>query len=375
VGGERVRAFNPRPLSELPPVPLDGALQSLHERAALGLGRLDGLASLLPSPDVFLYAYVRKEAVLSSQIEGTQSSLAELLLFEIDEAPGVPLDDVVETSNYVEAMELGIELLATLPLSVRLLHEVHKRLLARGRGSDKSPGAFRRTQNWVGGTRPTTAEYVPPPPNKVAAAMADLERFINDKNPGTSVLVRAAVAHVQFESIHPYLDGNGRVGRLLIVLLLIEARALQRPLLYLSLYFKQNRGLYYELLNEVRSSGSWKNWLEFFLTGVVETSENTVAAARRLLALFEVDRERIQKQGRSAGSALRVHDALIRRPLGALPSFANRTGLSFPATAAAVARLEDLGIVREITGRRRDRIYSYAAYLKELSEGAEPIPR
>ena len=244
-GGEMVNAFVPNPLPPIPPLELSGARQRLLERATLAIGRLDSVSTLLPDPQLFLYAYVRREAVLSSQIEGTQSSLSDLLLFELDEVPGVPFDDVVEVSNYIAALEYGMaRLRADFPLCNRLLREMHIHLMARGRGSDKTPGDFRRSQNWIGGTRPGNARFVPPPPQEVEPCMAALEQFINQPADTTPVLIKAALAHVQFETIHPFLDGNGRLGRLLIALLLHQGGLLSQPLLYLSLYFKQHRPLY-----------------------------------------------------------------------------------------------------------------------------------
>jgi len=333
---------------------------------------MDSLASLLPDTTLFLYAYVRKEAVLSSQIEGTQSSLSDLLLFELDEAPGVPIDDVVEVSNYVAALEHGLRRLREgFPLSNRLIREVHGILLSRGRGSEKSPGEFRRSQNWIGGTRPGNAAFVPPPPALVAECMGDFERFIHDERTDLPVLAKVGLAHVQFETIHPFLDGNGRVGRLLITLLLSHAGILREPLLYLSLYFKQNRSTYYTLLDTVRREGDWEAWLGFFLEGVRQTAEGAVDTARRLVKLFQEDRTHIVPYGRRASSALRVHDALKARPITSLPEVCQRTALSFPAAAAAMDLLMELGIAREITGKARNRIFVYSRYVSILNEGTE----
>ena len=315
-GGETVRAFTPDPLPPVPPLAFEGALQQSLERALLALGRLDGLSTLLPDTGLFLYGYVRKEAVLSSQIEGTQSSLSDLLLFELRQAPGVPIDDVVEVSNYVAAMEHGLQRLREgFPLSSRLIREIHGVLLAHGRGSQKDPGQFRQTQNWIGGSRPGNAVFVPPPPQAVADCMSDLERFLHSEEDSTPVVVRAGLAHVQFETIHPFLDGNGRVGRLLVTFLLCQAKVLREPLLYLSLYLKQHRDEYYEHLDRVRKDGDWESWIEFFLNGVGQSAESAVSTARRLADLFEADRNRIQQEGRAAGSALRVHDVLKQRPV------------------------------------------------------------
>ena len=361
-GGEQVRAFAPNPLPPVPDVVLDRPLQQSLESASLALGRLDGVSTLLPDKEIFLYIYARKEAVLSSQIEGTQSSLSDLLLFELDEAPGVPFDDVVEVSSYVGALEHGLN---------RLIREIHGVLLSRGRGSGKLPGEFRRSQNWVGGSRPGNAVFVPPPHTAVPDCMARLERFLHAHDDGLPTLIRAGLAHVQFETIHPFLDGNGRVGRLLITLLLCNAGVLRDPLLYLSLYLKQRRDAYYQLLEQVRRTGDWEQWLAFFLDGVRSTAEGAVAASRRLSEMFVSDRAAIERHGRRTGSALRVHDALSARPLLSLPAVRRLTGLSFPASSAAMDLLGELGIAREITGRRRNRLFVYDRYLSILNEGTE----
>lgn len=326
----------------------------------------------LPNTSLFLYAYVRKEAVLSSQIEGTQSSLSDLLLFELDEAPGVPLDDVVEVSNYVAALDHGLaRLRGGFPLSNRLIREIHGVLLSRGRGSGKEPGEFRRSQNWIGGSRPGNAAFVPPPHHLVPECMSALERFLHVDAPELPAVVRAGLAHVQFETIHPFLDGNGRVGRLLITFLLCHDGVLRDPLLYLSLYLKQNRATYYALLDAVRREGDWEAWLVFFLEGVRQTAEGAVTTAQRLATLFREDRERVAPTGRRAGSALRVHEALKARPLASVQDACARTGLSFPAAASAVDLLVDLGIARELTGKRRNRLFAYDRYLAILNEGTE----
>jgi Fic family protein len=372
VGGENVRAFVPAPLPPSPTLALDGDLQRLLEAAVLAVGRLDGVSALLPDKALFLYAYVRKEAVLSSQIEGTQSSLSDLLLFELDEAPGVPLDDVVEVSNYVAALDHGLTRLHEgFPLSSRLIREIHEVLLSRGRGSSKAPGEFRSSQNWIGGSRPGNAAFVPPPPLLVPDCMAALERFLHAEGGGLPVLVRAGLAHVQFETIHPFLDGNGRVGRLLITLLLCHAGVLREPLLYLSLYFKQHRPTYYELLDRVRHDGDWEAWLSFFLEGVKQVAEGAVATAERLGAMFRSDRARIEGAGRRAGSALRVHEALKVRPIQSMSTARAAAVLSFPAASSAMDLLIELGIARELTGKRRNRLFVYDQYLNVLSEGTE----
>jgi len=371
-GGESVRAFVPLPLPPVPLLEFGGGLQQSLEAAVLALGRLDGVSSLLPDRELFLYSYVRKEAVLSSQIEGTKSSLSDLLLFELDEAPGVPRDDVVEVSTYVAALDHGLTRLREgFPLSNRLLREIHGVLLSRGRGSGKDPGEFRRSQNWIGGTRPGNAAFVPPPHTAVPDCMAALERFLHAADDGLPALVRAGLAHVQFETIHPFLDGNGRVGRLLITLQLCHAGVLGDPLLYLSLYFKQRRQEYYALLDLVRREGDWEAWLSFFLEGVRVTAEGAVETARRLAAMFREDRARIEAQGRRAGSALRVHAAIKARPILSLPEVCRTTGLSFPAASAAMDLLAAMKIARELTGKPRNRLFVYDRYLDVLNEGTE----
>ena len=369
--GETVRAFVP---ARLPPRPaLDlAALQNPLEKALLALGRLDSLAVLLPDTHLFLYTYIRKEAVLSSQIEGTQSSLSDFLLYELEELPGVPLDDVIEVSNYVTALEHGLHRMREgFPLCNRLIREIHAELLSRGRGSDKAPGEFRRSQNWIGGSRPGTARFVPPPAQAVLDCMSDLEHFLHARDDGLSALLRAGLTHVQFETIHPFLDGNGRVGRLLITFMLCHDGVLREPMLYLSLYFKQHREDYYALLNDVRQNGDWEAWLLFFLEGVTQTAEGAVQTAQRLLSLFQEDQSRVQQTGRAAGSALRVHQVLQERPIASLQELANRTELSFPAVTAGMQTLEQLGVARELTGKKRNRLFGYDQYLAILGEGTE----
>jgi Fic family protein len=335
---------------------------------------LDSVSLLLPDPDIFLYAYVRREAVLSSQIEGTQSTLQQLLLFELEEAPGVPLDDVVEVSNYVAALTHGLQRLQEgFPLSNRLIREMHAILLSKGRGSEKSPGEFRRSQNWIGGTRPGNAHFVPPPPDYVPECMAALERFLHNEGNPYPTLVKAALAHVQFETIHPFLDGNGRIGRLLIAFVLHHDRLLSQPLLYLSLYFKQHRAEYYRLLDRVRLEGDWEAWLDFFLEGVKQTAHNAVETAKRLVMLFLEDERRIQQARRRASTTLQVFRMLCERPLTSINQVSKRTGLSFPTAAKAMEALIALGIVREVTGQRRNRVFAYEQYLNILSEGAEAL--
>lgn len=372
-GGETVHAFVPAPLPPNPPLDLGGTRQTLLERATLALGRLDSISLLLPDPRLFLYAYVRREAVLSSQIEGTQSSLSDLLLFELDEVPGVPFDDVVEVSNYIAALEHGMARLREgFPLCNRLLREMHAKLMARGRGSEKAPGEFRRSQNWIGGTRPGNAQFVPPPPQQVEPCMAALESFIHGEADTAPVLLKAALAHVQFETIHPFLDGNGRLGRLLIALLLHQGGLLAQPLLYLSLYFKQHRAVYYELLDRVRGDGDWEVWVDFFLEGVEQIANGAVQTARRLVALFQQDTQRAQVAGRGAANVLRALDALRQRPMSSLRQLCEDTGMAFPTASKSMQALVTLSIARELTGQRRNRVFVYDGYLNILNEGSEP---
>lgn len=371
--GERYRAYLPAPLPPNPPVQFEGELISRLEEANRAVGRLDGMAGLLPDIQLFLYQYVRKEAVLSSQIEGTQSSLSDLLLYELDEVPGVPLDDVQEVSNYVAALNHGLQRLQEgFPLSLRLLREIHGILLAGSRGAHKQPGEFRRSQNWLGGSRPGNAAFVPPPPDRLMECLDPFEKFLNEEHPHLPVLVRAALAHVQFETIHPFLDGNGRLGRLLISLMLWEAGVLNQPLLYLSLFFKINRLEYYDRLQSVRTRGDWEGWLSFFLRGVHETAQQAVETARSSLALFEADRERIRGLGRIAGSCLRLHEHLQRRPVTTIADATAGTGVNRTSITRCLQHLEELEIVRELTGNRRNRVFVYDRYIEVLSEGTEP---
>ena len=373
VAGETVRAYIPSPLPPDPPVGL-GPFYGRIEAANRALGHLDGVTSILPDTPLFLYMYVRKEALLSSQIEGTQSSLSDLLLYESDVAPTVPLDDVREVSNYVAAMDLGMRRIKEgFPLSNRLLKEIHASLLREGRGKTKDPGAFRRSQNWIGGTRPGNAHYVPPPPEQVADCMSDLERFIHDRKKPLPLLVRAALVHVQFETIHPFLDGNGRLGRLLITLLLHAEDALREPVLYLSLYLKTHRQTYYDLLQRVRTDGDWESWLDFFLDAIEETSRQAADTAKGILEVFDADRKAIEALGRPAGSALQVHQYIQARPMISVADAAEILSISVPTIRKSIDHLVDLGILTETTGRRRDRIFVYNKYMQILSQGTEPL--
>jgi len=368
---EAFEAFVPFALPPNPPPDVD---LDLLEKANRAVGRLDALTLLLPDPSLFLYFYVRKEAVLSSQIEGAQSSLSDLLLHEYREAPGVPIGHVEEVSQYVAALYHGLERLrGGFPLSLRLIREIHGVLLSKGRGSTKEPGEFRRSQNRIGGSGPGNARFVPPPPEEVMGCMSDLERYLQDQPTRTPVLLKAALSHVQFETIHPFLDGNGRLGRLLITFLLCTEGVLSEPLLYLSLYFKTHRDTYYDLLQRVRLDGDWEAWMTFFMEGVIETAEQAVKTAQRIMNLFADDRTRIDGMGQAAGNVSRVHAYLQKKPVLEIPRASQEIGISQPTVTSALKRLEEIGVVREITGKARDRIYVYNEYLDILAEGTEPL--
>ena len=372
-GTETVRAYVPPPLPPDPAIKLDG-LQQLLEQASRAVGRLDGLTEVVPDVPLYVYSWVRKDAVLSSQIEGTQSSISDLLMFENGDAPGVPVHDVQDVSNYVAAMEHGLKRMRSgFPLSLRLIREMHEVLLSRGRGANQQPGEFRRSQNWIGGSRPGNAAFIPPPPEMVEDCMGNLEAFFYEARPDLPVLVQAGMIHVQFESIHPFLDGNGRIGRLLITMLLCSRGVMTEPILYLSLYFKNNRAAYYELLNRVRSEGAWEAWLDFFLTGVRDTANEAADAARRMMALFAEHRRRIEMLGRPAASVLLVYRYMQRHPIISIVRAAPEIGISAPTVAKSLGHLRRLGIAREMTGRQRHRMFVYEPYLAILNEGTEPI--
>jgi len=374
VAGEDVWAFVPRALPPHPVVALDDDLSAKLTAATHALGGLQAVGGFLPDPNLFLHMYVRKEAVLSSQIEGTAASLADLLLAEHEAAPGVPLDDVGEASLYVRALAHGIRRLRSphgLPLSRRLLMEVHGQLFSEGRGATRLPGEFRRSQNWIGGTRPGNAAFVPPPWERVDDLVADLERFLHSPmNP----LVKAALAHVQLETIHPFLDGNGRVGRMLITFVLCDSGLLDEPLLYLSLHLKQHRSTYYDLLTRVRTHGDWEAWLGFFLDGVAETARAAITTTQRVGQLLADDRARMIDAGVNA-SAHRVHAHLSRHGVVArVPALSSELQMTPMTIYGALNALEDLGLIREITGGRRGRVWMYDAYVALLAEGTTDPP-
>lgn len=370
-GGRACQAFIPAPLPPQPPLLLDSKLLRRINQAMLALGRLDALSTLLPDADLFLYSYVRKEAVMSSQIEGTQSSLSDLMLFEMEGIPGVPMDDVQEVSCYVNALSLGVQRIREgQPIAFRLLTELHRALMTSGRGINKSPGEFRRNQVWIGGHRADEAEFVPTPANELANCWADLERFINDVPEPTDPLIKAALAHVQFETIHPFMDGNGRLGRLLIPLILVASGVLSQPLLYLSVFFKKHRQVYYDRLQQVRLTGDWEGWLLFFADAVAETAQQAVATAQHLNVMRTEHQALLPELGRIAPSARRVLDALFEHPVANISTLVQRTGLT-PATVGKMMEAlagPKLNLVKEMTGQKRNRVYAYSAYIDILNQ-------
>lgn len=369
---ERFKAFVPQSLPPMPPLERSKDLELALSRADQMLGRLDGISRVLPSVELLLYFYTRKEAVLSSQIEGTQTTFSEYLFFEMDAASAANADDIQEVSNYVAAMQHGLKRLREgFPLSLRLLREIHAELLRTGRGSEKGPGEFRNKQNWVGGSRPGNALYVPPPQAEMLEALHSFEKFLYEGAHEFPVLIQAAMLHVQFETIHPFQDGNGRLGRLLMTLLLIERRVLSLPLLYLSLYLKQNRDEYFEHLQTVRMEGRWEEWIAFFLEAVARTAERAVQLAHDILQLVERDAKKIEEAGRSSGAAKKVFAALQRSPYLSAAQATRLSGVSFPTAMSGLQTLETLGLVKEITGNMRGRIYLYTEYVRLMNEGTD----
>lgn len=364
-------AFLPAPLPPEPPLALTGALPALLSQADRTLGRLDGSVLTLPNPDLFVFMYVRKEAVLSSQIEGTQSSLQDLLAAEADMFDEHMPRDVDEVVNYVRAMKHGLARLSELPVSVRLIREIHAELMRGVRGGRLQPGELRRSQNWIGpgGCTLATARFVPPPHEEVPQALGDLEKFLHGDQGGLPPLVKIALAHVQFETIHPFLDGNGRVGRLLITFLLTECGVLHKPVLYLSHYFRAHRQAYYEHLQAVRDGGAWEAWLEFFLKGVIEVATEAADTARRIQLLREQHRTAITDHlGRAAGNGHRVLESLFDRPIVTVADVPELTGTTYAAANALVGRLAELGILTEMTGYARNRRFRYEPYIRLFTD-------
>lgn len=369
VGGEEIRAFVPAPLPPAPPLAIDGPLQRRLEAAALAIGRLDGACGGDAHAGVLRYACVRKEAVLSSRVEGIHVSLEDLLRFELGAASGTSRDDLVEVANHVRALEHGLQRLREgMPPSGRLLRELHGILLSSERGRDKAPGAYRREQNWIGGGHPVAARFVPPPPGELEGCMAALDRFLSAENAGLPLLARAALAHAQFERIHPFRTGNGRLGRLLVSVLFESLGLTREPMLAVSTYVMRHRATYYERLDQVSRGGDWEAWVAFFLDAVREAADDAAALSRALAALFASDRERIRRSGRRASSALRVHRSLMASPVLSIPAIRERAALSYPACSASVDLLVDLGIARQMTRGRRNRVFGYGGYLAILTE-------
>lgn len=369
-------AFIPAALPPTPPIKLDGEGQSLLSQADRALGRLDGSIQTLPNSDLFVLMYVRKEAVLSSQIEGTQSSLNDLLAAEASVLSPDRPKDVADVVNYVHAMNFGLERLRTLPLSIRLIKEIHDRLLSGARGSHLTPGELRRSQNWIGppGCTLNDASFVPPPPDQVARLLSDLEKFLHVPT-DMPLLIQIGLVHAQFETIHPFLDGNGRVGRLLISFLLCQRDILLKPVLYLSHYFKRHRTEYYERLQAVRDRGDWENWLSFFLRGVVEVSAEATNTARHILALREEHRAKATASlGRATGNGIRVLEHLYQQPILSVTDVQKLTRTTFPAANQLVSRLVKLGIISEMTGQKRHRRFHYEPYIKLFNDPAPEFP-
>ena len=368
------RAFLPAPLPPEPPILLEGNLRNLLSRADRMLGRLDGAIQTLPAAELFVFMYVRKEAVLSSQIEGTRSSLHDVLDAEARVFRPDRPDDVHEVINYVGAMQYGLERLRELPLSVRLIREIHERLLQGVRGSHLQPGELRRSQNWIGpaGCTLREADFVPPPPHEVPDLLGGLERFLH-RSDDLPALVRIGLAHAQFETIHPFLDGNGRVGRLLITFLLCQQEILLEPILYLSHFFKQHRAEYYERLQAIRDAGDWEGWLAFFLRGVVAVGAEATDTARRILALREEHRAAVTARfGHAAGNGHLVLDRLYERPIVSVAGIRSITGTSYTAANALAARFVSAGILQEATGYRRNRLFRYKPYIGLFTDDAGP---
>ncbi len=365
------KAYVPPKLPPDPPLDMDKLYIHL-EKATLALAELNSMAKSIPNTALFIYMYVRKEALLSSQIEGTQSSFNDLMLFEHDQKPNVSLDDTQEVSNYVKALNHGLARLKNgFPLSLRLLREVHSMLLSGSRGASKLPGEFRKSQNWIGGSMPGNAMFVPPPPTYMVECLSDFEKFLhNSKLP---ILIKAGLAHVQFETIHPFLDGNGRLGRLLITMLLCEDGMLNEPILYLSLYLKQNRNVYYDLLQQVRLHGEWEVWLEFFLEGIYTSAKQALSTAQEINRLFDGDLAKIDSLGRARFSCVQTLEYLKKLPQVSVQLISAELGISAPTARASLNHMVKLKILDEITGQTRDKIYVYRKYLDILERGAEPF--
>lgn len=366
--GEAVQAFVPAPLPPAdPPLQVGGEIERLYAEAMLGLARLEVAGKMVPSPGWFLYGFVRKEAVITSQIEGTQATLREVVTFEATNEAQRP-HDVEEVCNYVDAIQYARAQLADptgLPLSVRLLCESHRRLMQGARGAEKAPGEIRRTQNWIGGTRPGNAAFVPPPPEDVPEAMSQLERWIHSDDP-LPALIKCGLAHVQFETIHPFLDGNGRIGRLLIALLLEHWKLMTSPLLYLSVAFKRRQGEYYNRLSAVRREGDWEGWTRFYLSCVKEAADDGVEVASGLFELIGRDRRRLTAEKRSTVASVQLLDLLPDHPVVTVALVSRLLRITSPTARKAIEISVDAGVLREVSGKQRDRVFAYHAYLQIL---------
>ncbi len=371
VNGQTYKAYIPAALPPQPALDLTYLFPHL-EKATLQLAQLNNASKTVPNPSLFIYMYVRKEALLSSQIEGTQSSFSDLILFEHDQKTEIALEDVEEVSNYVKAINYGLQRLKDgFPLSLRLLKEIHNILLSGSRGSEKHPGQLRRTQNWIGGTQPSNALFVPPAIEHLNQCLDDFEKFLHDTSLPT--LIKSGLAHVQFETIHPFLDGNGRLGRLLITLLLVSENILDEPILYLSLYLKQNRQNYYNLLQEVRTEGTWETWLEFFLEGICITAQQATDTINQINNLFKHDAGKIETLGRAKFSCHQIFEFMKKLPQVTVSLLAQELDMTAPTARTALNHMVNIGIIKEISNKQRDKIYIYKKYLDILEDGTKPL--
>lgn len=368
-GGETYKCYVPNKLPPNPPIQIE-RFYNLLDKANVSLGELNGIRTNLPNASLFLHTFTRKEAVLSSQIEGTQSSLSDFLFFENNKA-AMKNDDDIEIANYISAMEYGLERISNLPLSRRLLCEIHEKLLSQGRGKEKCPGEIRTSQNWIGGTRPGDAIFVPPPPEYLSDCLGDFEKFLHDEKTPLPILIKVALAHVQFETIHPFLDGNGRLGRLLITFMLCLTDLLKEPLLYLSLYFKLHREKYYHLLQSVRETGDWESWIKFFLTGVYETAKQAFNTAQKTVSIFEKDEEKIKTLKKDTAGVLKTYNCLKKHPISNTRNIIRLSQASSHTVLRALGTLEKIGLVKELTGRYNNKIFIYKKYVDLINEGTE----
>lgn len=368
---EAFKAYIPQDLPPIPQIDIS-SFSSLLEKATAAIGELNNTTQTIPNISLFVYMYVRKEALLSSQIEGTQSSFSDLILFENKLKPEITLDDVEEVSNYVKAMQFGLTKLADgFPLSLRLIRDIHNVLLSGSRGNNMNPGEFRKSQNWIGGTRPGNAIFVPPPVENLNDCLRNLEKFMHDDT--MPVLIKTAISHVQFETIHPFLDGNGRLGRLLITLLLINGELLEQPILYLSLYLKQHRKKYYDLLQEVRMNGTWETWIEFFLDGILLTCKQAIKTSQDINKLFVGDITKIESLGRIRFSCIKVLEYLKHLPQTSVLQISKDLEITQPTARTALNKMVEVGILEETSGKERDKNYVYKKYLDILELGTDPL--